>query len=59
MTPVRVESVSISLDGYGAGPSQDIDNPLGTGETDLHQWFIPTRGFQRTRGAGDGTWLLY
>jgi dihydrofolate reductase len=55
MTRVRVESFTISLDGYGAGPSQDIDNPLGVGGTDLHQWFVPTRTFQRTHGEGDGT----
>jgi dihydrofolate reductase len=55
MTRVRVESFTISLDGYGAGPSQDIDNPLGVGGTDLHHWFVPTRTFQRTHGAGDGT----
>lgn len=55
MTRVRVESFTISLDGYGAGPSQDIDNPLGVGGSDLHHWFVPTRTFQRTHGAGDGT----
>jgi len=55
LTRVRVESFTISLDGYGAGPSQDIDNPLGVGGTDLHRWFVPTRTFQRTHGAGDGT----
>lgn len=54
MTKVRVESFSISLDGYGAGPNQDIDNPLGEGGKALHQWFVPTRTFQRTHGAGDG-----
>ena len=37
MTRVRVASFAISLDGYGAGPNQDIDNPLGAGGTDLHQ----------------------
>jgi dihydrofolate reductase len=47
MTRVRVESFTISLDGYGAGPSQDIDNPLGVGGTDLHQWAFPTRTFQK------------
>jgi hypothetical protein len=31
MTPVRVGSFAVSLDGYGAGPGQDIDNPLGVG----------------------------
>lgn len=55
MTQVRVESFTISLDGYGAGPNQDIDNGLGVGGEDLHQWFIPTHTFQRMRGANDGT----
>jgi dihydrofolate reductase len=55
MQQVRVESFTISLDGYGAGPDQDINNGLGVGGEDLHQWFIPTRTFQRTHGAGDGT----
>jgi dihydrofolate reductase len=47
MTRVRVESFTISLDGYGAGPGQDIDNPLGVGGTDLHQWVFQTRTFQK------------
>jgi dihydrofolate reductase len=55
MTKVRVESFTISLDGYGAGPNQDINNPLGVGGKELHQWFIPTNTFQRTHGAGEGT----
>src|SRR5688500_11342299 len=55
MGQVRVESFAVSLDGYGAGPDQDINNGLGVGGGDLHQWFIPTRTFQRTHGAGDGT----
>ena len=56
MTRVRVESFTISLDGYGAGPSQGIDNPLGVGGTDLHQWALPTRTFQRALfGADRGT----
>jgi dihydrofolate reductase len=55
MGQVRVESFTISLDGYGAGPDQDINNGLGVGGEELHQWFIPTRTFQRTHGAGDGT----
>ena len=54
MTRVRVESFTISLDGYGAGPSQGIDNPLGVGGTDLHQWAFPTRTFQRTLFGADG-----
>ncbi|MFH5883564.1 dihydrofolate reductase family protein [Halalkalibaculum sp. DA3122] len=46
MSNVRVESFSISLDGYGAGPGQDIDHPLGVGGSELHQWFYPTKTFQ-------------
>lgn len=56
MTRVRVEGFTISLDGYGAGPNQDLANPLGVGATDLHQWLIPTRTMQRTLfGAEGGT----
>ena len=55
MTRVRVESFTISLDGYGAGPKQDVSNPLGIGGTDLHQWLIPTRTFQRALFGKDGT----
>jgi len=55
MTQVRVESFTVSIDGYGAGPNQDISHPLGVGGEDLHQWFIPTRTFQRIHGAGAGT----
>ncbi len=56
MTRVRVESFAISLDGYGAGPEQDSDNPLGVGGTQLHEWFFPTRTFRRAHsGAEDGT----
>lgn len=47
MTRVRVESFTISLDGYGAGPDQDLANPLGVGGTDLHQWAFQTRTFQK------------
>ena len=56
MTRVRVESFTVSLDGYGAGPHQDLEHPLGVGGTELHQWMIPTRTFQRTvLGAEGGT----
>jgi dihydrofolate reductase len=56
MTRVRVESFTISLDGFGAGPDQDLSHPLGVGGTDLHQWAMPTRTFQRNVfGGEDGT----
>src|SRR5882672_9573626 len=54
MTRVRVESFTISLDGYGAGPNQGIDNPLGVGGEDLHQWLIPTRTLQRALFGKEG-----
>ena len=54
MTRVRVEGFTISLDGYGAGPNQDIDSPLGVGGTDLHQWLVTTRTCQRTLFGADG-----
>lgn len=56
MSSVRVEGFTISLDGYGAGPDQDLDHPLGVGGTELHQWLFPTRTFQRALfGKDDGT----
>lgn len=54
MTQVRVSSFSISIDGYGAGPNQDINNPLGEGGKDLHQWLVPTRTFQHILFGIDG-----
>jgi dihydrofolate reductase len=55
MPKLRVACFSLSLDGYGAGPNQDIDNPLGIGGTALHSWFYPTRTFQKMLGKGGGT----
>jgi dihydrofolate reductase len=55
MSRLRVHSFSISLDGYGAGADQNLENPLGKGGENLHGWFIPTRTFQRMRGNNDGT----
>ncbi len=55
MSKVRIESFTLSLDGYGAGPEQSLENPLGVGGPELHQWAMPTRTFQRAvfaRGAG-------
>lgn len=54
MTRVRVESFTISIDGYGAGPRQDLQNPLGVGGGELHQWLLPTRTAQRAIFGVDG-----
>ncbi|MEX1257909.1 MAG: dihydrofolate reductase family protein [Gemmatimonadota bacterium] len=53
MALLRVESFAISLDGFGAGPNQTREEPLGVGGEALHDWFISTRTFQRASG-GDG-----
>ena len=56
MTRVRVEGFTLSLDGFGAGPDQDLDNPLGVGGPELHQWLFPTRTLQSALfGKDDGT----
>src|SRR5262245_51262617 len=47
MSKLRVESFTVSLDGYGAGPNQSLENPLGVGGSSLHQWFFATRKFQK------------
>ncbi len=52
---VRVASFTISLDGYAAGPNQNLENPMGEGANNLHKWFISTQTFQQTHGGGTGT----
>jgi len=47
MAKLRVCSFSVSLDGYGAGPDQDLQNPLGVGGPALHGWFFQTRTFHQ------------
>ena len=54
MARLRVQSFGISLDGYGAGPNQDLQNPLGVRGPELMEWFFPTRVFQRMYGQGEG-----
>ena len=55
MSRVRVASFSLSLDGFGAGPAQDLENPLGVGGEALHGWVFPTRTFRRMFEGKDGT----
>jgi dihydrofolate reductase len=54
MTKLRVDLFSISLDGYGAGPNQSVDNPLGVGGESLHDWFVVTRSFHQIAGQDGG-----
>ena len=55
MSLLRVLSFSISLDGYGAGPDQTRENPLGVGGEDLHDWLVATRTFKRYQRAEGGS----
>ena len=56
MSKVRVNCFALSLDGYGAGPRQSLENPLGVGGPGLHQWFFPTRTLQKMLfGKDEGT----
>src|SRR5215813_10038456 len=56
MSKLRVESFTVSLDGYGAGPNQSMENPLGVGGAALHEWAFATQTFQkRVLGAEGGT----
>lgn len=54
MSRLIVQTFSISIDGYGAGPRQDLENPLGAGGPELFEWFFPTRTWQRMHGSSDG-----
>lgn len=54
MTKLRVHCFSISIDGYGAGPDQSLENPLGVGGKGLHPWMLATRTFQQMFGAEGG-----
>jgi dihydrofolate reductase len=55
MTKLRVQAFTISLDGFGAGPNQGLEQPLGVGGESLHGWLVPTRTFQQLYGDGNGT----
>ncbi len=52
---VAVRNFSISLDGYVAGPHQDLDNPLGVGGMQLHDWVFATRSGNRMIGREGGS----
>jgi dihydrofolate reductase len=55
MSRLRIHCFSISLDGYGAGPNQGIENPLGVGGLALHEWMVATRTFREMCGEDGGT----
>ena len=54
MSKLRVASFSLSLDGYGAGTDQGLQNPLGTHGPEMFEWFFHTRMWQRMHGKEGG-----
>src|ERR1700754_1771537 len=55
MTKVRVAGFSISLDGFGAGPEQSLEDPLGKRGHELHHWLLGTRMFREMIGKDGGS----
>ena len=55
MSKVRVAAFTISLDGFGAGPRQDLQNPLGVRGFELHGWFQHTEVFHKMQGQSGGS----
>ncbi len=55
MSKVRVAAFSLSVDGFGAGPEQSLNDPLGKRGMELHSWFFRTRTFQQMFGKEEGS----
>jgi dihydrofolate reductase len=55
MSKVKVAAFSVSIDGFGAGPWQDLQNPLGVRGFELHGWFQQTEAFKKMHGQSGGT----
>ncbi len=53
MSKVKV-SMSVSLDGFSAGPNQSLEKPLGEGGEQLHEWVFPLEAFRRAHGGEGG-----
>lgn len=54
MSRLLVRSFAVSLDGYGAGPDQSLEHPLGVRGPELMEWFFATRVWQQMYGQGEG-----
>jgi len=54
MSKVRVQCFAVSLDGFSAGPNQDLQNPLGVRGPELMDWFFPTRVFRTIHNQAGG-----
>jgi len=54
MSKLRVQSFAVSIDGYGAGPNQDLEKPLGERGPELMEWLFHSRFWSRMHGRDDG-----
>lgn len=54
MSRLRVQSFALSIDGFGAGPNQDLEHPIGVNGTELMEWFFQTRAWRQMHGLPDG-----
>jgi len=54
MGNVRTANISVSLDGYSAGPQQTHENPLGTGGERLHDWVVALGAWRKRHGKDGG-----
>jgi len=54
MSKLRVQCFAVSLDGYGAGPDQNLENPLGVRGPELMEWFFATNLWKTMHGLGEG-----
>lgn len=54
MSKLLVKSLAVSIDGYGAGPDQNLEHPLGVGGPELMEWFFHTRVWRQMEGKDDG-----
>ena len=55
MSKVIVSGFSLSIDGFGAGPEQSLETPLGRRGDELHRWLFGTRRFQQMIGQDGGS----
>src|SRR5438105_340338 len=54
MSKLRVQSFTVSIDGYGAGSNQDLEHPLGLRGPELMEWFFHTRVWRKMFGQDGG-----
>ena len=54
MSKLRVNGFALSLDGFGAGPDQSLQNPLGVNGPEIMQWFMHTRTWRAMQGMDGG-----